>query len=123
MLLVPCAEPPLGLAWSRRLLALALATWALFAVACATTSAPQTKPHPHPRSSDTFLTQPPLGASQGPDAAPILDPASIESSSLIVAREILRDRAPQLDELQKEGVARAVVRAETTIFRETRPRS
>jgi soluble lytic murein transglycosylase-like protein len=113
MLLVPCAEPPLGLAWSRRLLALALATWALFAVACATTSAPQTKPHPHPRSSDTFLTQPPLGASQGPDAAPILDPASIESSSLIVAREILRDRAPQLDELQKEGVARAVVRAET----------
>lgn len=109
MLVVPRAETPLGLARSRRLLALALATWALFAFGCATA----TSPHLQPRSSETFLTQPPLGANRAPDAAPILDWASIESASLFVAREILQERAPQLDELQKEGVARAVVRAET----------
>jgi soluble lytic murein transglycosylase len=111
MLAIPCAETPRGLALSRRPLALALATWALFSMACATTTA--TGSNPHPRSSDTILTQPHSGAGQAPDAAPILDSASIESSSLIVAREILQDRAPQLDELQKEGVARAVVRAES----------
>lgn len=106
MLPAPCAELPRGLARSQRFLALALGAWALFAVACATST-------PHPRSSSTFLTRPPLGASFAPDAAPIFDPTEIESSSLIVAREILHERAPQLDPLQKEGVARAVVRAET----------
>jgi soluble lytic murein transglycosylase-like protein len=107
MLPAPCAEPALGLARSRRFTALLLVVWACFAVACATA------PVPRPRTSETILTTPPLGASQAPEAAPILDSTEIESSSLIVAREILHERAPQLDELQKEAVARAVVRAET----------
>ena len=118
MLLAPSARPVPRLARGRRLLALGLGLWALFAMACATSAprGPQARPlYGTPRPTKAFLAAPPLGATdapRAPDAAPILDPASIESSSLFVAREVLAERAPQLDELQREGVARAVVRAE-----------
>jgi soluble lytic murein transglycosylase len=118
MLQAPSARPAPGFARGTRLPALALGLWALFAMACATTAprAPQAGPvYGTPRSTETFLAAPPLGATEAPeapDAAPILDPAAIESSSLFVAREVLEERAPQLDDLQREGVARAVVRAE-----------
>jgi soluble lytic murein transglycosylase-like protein len=90
---------------------------ALLASACATTAprAPEAADplYGTPRPTDTFLAAPPLGlAEPAAEAAPIMDPATIESSSLFLAREVLADRAPELDELQREGVARAVVRAE-----------
>jgi soluble lytic murein transglycosylase len=116
--LLPDTRPLPGLPRGQRSLVLALGLWALFAMACATTAprGPATQAGPlygTPRPTDTFLAAPPFGAAEAPaDAAPILDPASIESSSLFVAREVLEERAPQLDELQREGVARAVVRAE-----------
>jgi soluble lytic murein transglycosylase-like protein len=115
MLLAPSARPAPRSAHGRRLLALGLGLWALFAMACATTAprGPQAGPvYGKPRSTGTFLAAPPIGAPETPAAAPILDPTPIESSSLFVAREVLDERAPELDELQREGVARAVVRAE-----------
>ncbi len=116
----PDPRPLTGLPRGQHTLVLALGLWALFAMACATTAprapaAPAGPLYGTPRPTDSFLAAPPLGvaeAPEAPDAAPILDPASIESSSLFVAREVLAERAPQLDELQREGVARAVVRAE-----------
>jgi soluble lytic murein transglycosylase-like protein len=103
----------------QRPLAVAAGLAALLASACATTAprAPQAADplYGTPRPTETFLAAPPLGLvgpPEAPDAAPILDPAAIESSSLFLAREVLADRAPELDELQREGVARAVVRAE-----------
>jgi soluble lytic murein transglycosylase-like protein len=103
----------------QRPLAVAIGLVALLASACATTAprAPEAVGplYGTPRPTDSFLAAPPLGPAEpaaAPDAAPILDPTAIESSSLFVAREVLADRAPELDELQREGVARAVVRAE-----------
>jgi soluble lytic murein transglycosylase-like protein len=120
MLLAPRAHPAPRSAHGRRLLALALGLWALFAMACATTAprGPQAAGqagslYGTPRPTETFLAAPPLGVADAAIApAPILDPATIESSSLFVARAVLEERAPELDELQREGVARAVVRAE-----------
>ncbi len=103
---------------AQRLLAALLGLWALFAVACATTTAPRgAAPESESlygsrRATESFEVAPPLAAADAPDAAPILDEAPAEPSSLFIAREILADRAPQLDELQREGVARAVVKAE-----------
>ncbi len=103
----------------QRPLAVAIGLVALLASACATTAprAPEAADplYGTPRPTDTFLAAAPLGLAEpaaAPDAAPILDRATIESSSLFLAREVLADRAPELDELQREGVARAVVRAE-----------
>ena len=100
----------------RRLLAVLLGLWALSAVACATTT-PHGRPqagrlYGAPRATESFVVAPPLAAAEAPDAAPILDEAPAEDSSLILAREILNERAPQLEPLQLEGVARAVVKAE-----------
>ncbi len=97
------------------MLAACLGLWALSAVACATTTAPQREAEPlygAPRATESFEVAPPLATADAPDAAPILDEAPAEPSSLFIAREILADRAPELDELQREGVARAVVKAE-----------
>lgn len=105
----------------RRLLAIGLGFWALFAVACATTAPPQGATAPEagpvygaPRVTESFdfAAVPPLATTDAPDAAPILDESPAEPSSLFIAREILAERAPKLDELQREGVARAVVKAE-----------
>jgi soluble lytic murein transglycosylase len=114
MICVP--EPRTGLPSlrTRRGLALALGAWVAFATACATTQAPSDGPlyGGTPRSTENFEVAPPLPAADAPAAAPILDSAPAEPSSLFIAREVLAQRAPQLDELQKEGVARAVVNAE-----------
>jgi soluble lytic murein transglycosylase-like protein len=106
----------------RRLLVVALGASTLLAAACATTTAPHAAVPVDetplyggaPRAADgfDFAVAPPLAASDAPDAAPIFDEAPAEPSSLFIAREILDDRAPELSELQKEGVARALVRAE-----------
>jgi soluble lytic murein transglycosylase-like protein len=88
----------------------------LSAVACATTA-----PHARsqagrlygaPRATESFAVAPPLAAGEAPDAAPILDEVTAEHASLFLAREILAERAPELDPLQMEGVARAVAKAE-----------
>jgi soluble lytic murein transglycosylase-like protein len=101
----------------QRLLAVALGLWALFAVACATTTTPHGRSQARqlygaPRATESFAVAPPLAAAEAPDAAPILDGSPAEHASLFLAREILNERAPQLDPLQVEGVARAVVKAE-----------
>ncbi len=113
------APPPtLPMPRMQRMLAVSLGLWALLAVACATTTAPRGGTsgagplYGSPRITESFEARPPLAAFEAPDAAPILDEAPAEPSSLFIAREILADRAPQLDELQREGVARAVVKAE-----------
>jgi len=112
-----CAPEPSHTRAPRALAAL-LVVWAVFAVACATTTAPQPEAGPlyggAPRvlESSDFAVAPPLDAAAAPDSAPILDGSPAEPSSLYIAREILAERAPELDELQKEGVARAVVKAE-----------
>jgi len=102
----------------QRLLAGLLGLWALLAVACATTTTPNTRSHQAgraygtPRATESFAVAPPLAAAEAPDAAPILDGAPAEHASLFLAREVLAERAPELDPLQLEGVARAVVKAE-----------
>jgi Transglycosylase SLT domain len=97
----------------RHLLVALLGAWVLLSTACATTSAPGAGTlYGAPRTPDGFAAAPPLPATGAPDAAPILDESPVEPSSLFLAREILADRAPELDELQREGVARAVVKAE-----------
>jgi soluble lytic murein transglycosylase-like protein len=102
----------------QRLLAVLLGLWALSAVACATTTAPRGRApaagpiYGAPRTTDSFAVAPPLVAGDAPDAAPILDEAPVQPSSLFLAREILAERAPELSPLQAEGVARAVVKAE-----------
>src|SRR5688572_269190 len=102
-----------------RAAAVALCVWALFAVACATATPPQPRSlagalYGAPRAAESldFAVAPPLAAAEAPEAAPILEAAPAEPSSLFIARAILAERAPQLDELQKEGVARALVKAE-----------
>ena len=103
----------------RRLLAASLGLWAIFAVACATTT--PTAPHGRiqagpvygaPRATETFVVAPPLAPAEAPEAAPILDEAPAGNASLFLARAILNERAVELDPLQVEGVARAVVKAE-----------
>jgi soluble lytic murein transglycosylase-like protein len=101
----------------QRLLAVLLGLWALFAVACATTTTPHGRSQAGrlygvPRATESFAVAPPLVAAEAPDAAPILDGSPAEDASLFLAREILNERAPHLDPLQVEGVARAVVKAE-----------
>ncbi len=117
----PTARRSPGTPQARRLLAIGLGFWALFAVACATTTTPRGAAPgdgpiyggtPRATESFDFAVAPPLAVAEAPDAAPIFDEAPAEPSSLFLAREILAERAPELNELQKEGVARAVVKAE-----------
>ena len=114
------ARPLTGSPRAQRLLAIVLGGWALFAVACATTTR-RTAPRPRPGRSTARRAPPRASTSRPrrrsprptrPTPRPILDEAPAEPSSLFLAREILAERAPQLDELQREGVARAVVKAE-----------
>ena len=96
------------------MLAVVVGVWALSAVACATTTAPHGRSgqlYGAPRATESFTVAPPLAAADAPDAAPILD-AAPENASLFLARAILNERAVELDPLQVEGVARAVVKAE-----------
>lgn len=101
----------------RRALVVALCAWAVFAMACATTTAP---PVAHeagplygaPRALESFDFAAPVAVADAPDAAPILDESPVEPSSLFIAREILAEKAAQLNELEREGVARALVKAE-----------
>ena len=113
----PAHARTLPTAPGQRLLAASIGLWALFAVACATTTAPhgriQAGPvYGAPRATETFAVAPPLVATEAPDAAPILDEPPAENASLFLAREILNERAVELDPLQVEGVARAVAKAE-----------
>jgi len=101
----------------RRAFALAIVGWAMFAAACATTRAPSAETgatlYGTPRHTESLgFVAPPLPVANAPEAAPILDDTPAEPSSLYIAREILADRADDLDELQREGVARAIVKAE-----------
>jgi soluble lytic murein transglycosylase-like protein len=103
----------------QRAFVVALCLWALFALACATTTAPPAAHEaspvygaPRALESFDFAVAPPLPAGEAPDAVPILDEAPAEPSSLFIAREILAERAAQLSELEREGVARAIVKAE-----------
>lgn len=96
---------------------LLLGLWSVLAVACATTTTPhsRTAGWPHrgaPRATEGFSVAPPRAAADAPDAAPILDESPDEHASLFLVREILAARAPELDPLQLEGVARAVAKAE-----------
>jgi soluble lytic murein transglycosylase-like protein len=102
---------------SQRALVIALCAWAAFALACATTAPPAPDAGPvygAPRALESFdfAAAPPLPAAEAPDAVPILDESPAEPSSLFIAREILAERALQLSELEQEGVARAIVKAE-----------
>jgi len=100
----------------QRLLAVLLGLWALSAVACATTTpngrSEAGRVYGAPRATESFAVAAPLAVAEAPDAAPILDEAPAEHASLFLAREILAERAPELNPLQLEGVARAVVKAE-----------
>jgi soluble lytic murein transglycosylase-like protein len=100
---------------AQRAIATLLGVWAMFAMACATTAPPLPDPEPlygAPRAVESFEAAPPLAATEAPGATPLLDESPADPASLFIAREILAERAPELDELQKEGVARAVVKAE-----------
>jgi soluble lytic murein transglycosylase-like protein len=102
---------------ARRALGVGLCAWTLFAVACATTTAPpaarEAEPlYGSPRTLESFDFAAPVTVGEAPDAAPILDESPVEPSSLFIAREILAERAPLLNELEQEGVARAIVKAE-----------
>lgn len=100
----------------------ALVLW--FGVACTTSLpsapmsfAPTPTPTPTPRARATTLPEahPPVAfAAEVPDTepAPLLDQAPPESASLFYVRTVLERRGARLDAVQREGVARALVRAE-----------
>jgi soluble lytic murein transglycosylase len=69
---------------------------------------------PTPRSVAAPVVRPPLAVSELPrgDVKPVIDLGPPESESLVVVREILEARATELGELEREGVARALVQAE-----------
>jgi soluble lytic murein transglycosylase-like protein len=100
---------------SRLQLALvALLLW--FGVACATTAPQPAAFAPMPRAMSLPEASPPVAlpreAIAATQAAPLLDPAPPESASLIYARSVLGQRGDRLDDVQREGVARALVLAE-----------
>ena len=85
---------------------------ALCVMSCLACAVPPVAPQPR-------LTLDPVPTALGPPALtpspalrPILDVAPAEESSLVLARRILQERAPVLDELAREGVARVLVNAE-----------
>ncbi len=65
-----------------------------------------------PRHAAVPDVPPPLLAVAAPEAAPVLDLVPPESPDLGLARSVLEARAPELDELEREGVARVLVSAE-----------
>ena len=103
-----------GLAPSRAR-ALALALGLCFGVACATTAPPAPASfEPMPRVTALPEAHPPvaLHAEGKTEATPLLDPAPPENSSLLYSRAVLAKHATKLDDVQREGVARALVLAE-----------
>lgn len=118
-MLAPAHARTLPLLTGQHLLALALGVWAVLSMACATTTAAPSQAaraagpvYGTPRVTETFVVAPPLVPAEAPEAAPILDETPPEHASLFLAREILNERAVELDPLQVEGVARAVAKAE-----------
>ncbi len=94
----------------------ALAAFVLwFGLACATGGPPAAVAELRmPRRAELPAAHPPVGVDGFalPEAAPLLDQAPPESASLIYARAVLEAKASRLDAVQREGVARALVRAE-----------
>jgi soluble lytic murein transglycosylase-like protein len=92
----------------------ALALW--FGVACATTAPPAPMSFaPTPRETLLPGARPPIAfVAEIPNAQPasLLDQAPPESSSLLYVRAVLERKGAKLDATQREGVARALVRAE-----------
>jgi soluble lytic murein transglycosylase-like protein len=91
----------------------ALVLW--FGVACATSAPPVPMSFaPTPREMSLPGVHPPLAFAPIADAdpAPLLDQAPPESASLLYARAVLEKRGAKLDAVQREGVARALMRAE-----------
>lgn len=96
---------------------IALAVFVLwFGVACATSAPPAPAPlAPVPRATALPETHPPVElASQlsGSDPVSPLDPAPPENASLSYARAVLDKHGTKLNDVQREGVARALVLAE-----------
>ncbi|HEU4430221.1 MAG TPA: transglycosylase SLT domain-containing protein [Myxococcota bacterium] len=97
--------------------AAAVAFAAAFAAACAST-APPTPPvafAPVPRTTAAPAAHPPVSfpaAIADGASASLLDQAPPENASLMYARAVLERRGKRLDAVQREGVARALVRAE-----------
>ncbi len=92
----------------------ALVLW--FGVACASTlpSAPMSFA-PTPRATLLPAAHPPVAlTAEVPDTEPasLLDQAPPESASLFYVRAVLERKGARLDPVQREGVARALVRAE-----------
>ena len=95
----------------------ALAAFALcFGVACANSTLPAPDLlEPTPRSMSLAGAHAPLPFSarfDGGEPAPLLDPAPPGNASLSYVRSVLATRGMKLDGVQREGVARALVRAE-----------
>ncbi len=92
----------------------ALVLW--FGVACATTvpTAPMAFA-PAPRATTLPEAHPPVAlTTEVPDSEPasLLDQAPPESASLLYVRAVLERKGGKLDAVQREGVSRALVRAE-----------
>jgi soluble lytic murein transglycosylase len=91
----------------------ALAALCVFSlVACAAPPPPAQPLRPRLTESLVPATPRPPSVTPTPSLRPILDVAPAEESSLVLARRILEERAPALDDLAREGVARALVNAE-----------
>jgi soluble lytic murein transglycosylase-like protein len=92
---------------------LCLVLW--LGVACATT-APQARASfaPTPREALLPTAHPPMALDEVADTEPasLLDQAPPESASLLYTRAVLERKGAKLDPMQREGVARALVRAE-----------
>lgn len=90
---------------------------AAFAAACASTPppAPAAAFAPVPRATAIPTAHPPVSfpaAIADTASAPLLDQAPPENTSLTFTRAVLDRRGTRLDAVQREGVARALVRAE-----------
>jgi len=105
-------------AQARRASALALTASVLWlGVACATHAPParQVALAPMPRAMLVPTAHPPVAlpaAFPNTSSAPLLDQAPPENSSLLYTRAVLERHGKRLDAVQREGVARALARAE-----------
>jgi soluble lytic murein transglycosylase-like protein len=92
----------------------ALVLW--LGVACATTAPPAPAAlAATPRTTTLPEAHPPVALPDevpNTEPAPLLDPAPPENAGLLYARSVLEKRGAKLDEVQREGVARALVLAE-----------
>jgi len=94
-----------------------VAFMAAFAAACASTAppAPPVAFAPLPRATALPVAHPPVSfpaAIADGASASLLDQAPPEHASLLYTRAVLESRGKRLDAVQREGVARALVRAE-----------